>query len=70
VAPVVPVPAPARRARVQVVEDPLRTIMPVLVDGHPRVYFAPGEAWQIRFVIGPCPPVAPVAPAAPADPQP
>lgn len=63
-------PVPASRTRVQVVEDPLRTIMPVLLDGHPRAYFAPGEAWQIRFVVGPCPTTAPADPQQPpADPQ-
>lgn len=47
-------PAPASRPRAPAPEDPLRPIMLRLLDGHPRVSLAPGDAWRLQFVAGPC----------------
>lgn len=48
-------PEPASRPRAQAAVDPLRPILLQLLDGHPRASFAPGAAWALRFVAGPCP---------------
>lgn len=48
-------PSPATRPKAQPPGDPLRPILLALLDGHPRVSFAPGDTWRIQFVAGPCP---------------
>jgi uncharacterized hydrophobic protein (TIGR00271 family) len=45
--------------------EPLRSVLRQLLESHPRVSFLPGQAWRLRFVVGPCPAAEAPPPAAP-----